>query len=275
MHYAFRLKRGEVVTFNPEDSSLSILSANQTEEHLTLGRAESRLLSFLLSAPGQVKSRNEIVEHVWDDRVVASGSLNQAIFSLRAILNDSREHEILMTVPRRGYRFNRLYVIDHSGQGDDNQASYVHPAQADMTVFPPLPPEPLSAFGLRAALRRLRPRRNVLLGYAVILPLFMVAMLQAPHAEKSRIQITDLQHNRLTLHFMAASRDKALSLQNTVAQDLAKLPATIKGEAWLLHSKNTYAVSCIRGDGSTLNLKLEHNTVKPVEVLQQCLESAL
>ncbi|MFJ3372799.1 transcriptional regulator [Pseudomonas sp. NPDC086251] len=270
MHYVFRLKRGEMVTFNPEDSTLSILSSNETVDHTTLGRAESRLLSFLLSAPGSVKSRSEIVEHVWDDRVVASGSLNQAIFSLRAILNDSREHEILMTVPRRGYRFNRQYVIDDSGHIGDPGDPQVGPTPSDVTHLPSIDMPPLLS-----AMQHMSNCRKLILGYAVVLPLLVVALVQAPHTEDSRIQITDGHHDNVTLHFIAATRDKALAFQNTLARDLAKLPVTLKGEVWLLHSKNTYAVSCIRADGSTMNLKFEHNTIKPMEVVQQCLESAL
>ncbi|WP_177434419.1 MULTISPECIES: winged helix-turn-helix domain-containing protein [unclassified Pseudomonas] len=269
MNYVFRLKRGEVVTFDPEYSTLSILSPNETVDHHTLGRAESRLLSFLLSAPGSVKSRAEIVEHVWDDRIVASGSLNQAIFSLRAILNDSREHEILMTVPRRGYRFNRQYVIDDAGHIGDTEDLPIRPTPSEM-LYPPT--------GIPTLLSMMPPmsnRRKLLLGYAVVLPLLVVALVQAPEIEESRIQITNAYHDKVTLHFIAATRDKASEFQHMFAADQAKLPVTLKGEVWLLSSKNTYAVSCIRADGSTSNLKFDHNSIKPMEVVQQCLESAL
>ena len=110
MSHSFTLKNGSRALFNPDDSTLSITTPLGEVQHSTLGRAESRLLDLLLAEPGVIKTREQIVEHTWNDRVVASGSLNQVVFSLRNLLNDSRDHDILMTIPRRGYRFNPLYV---------------------------------------------------------------------------------------------------------------------------------------------------------------------
>ena len=112
MRYAFKLKNGAMALFDPDTALLSITTPHGDVQSTTIGRAESRLLDLLLMEPGQTKSREEIIDYTWNDRVVASGSLNQAVFSLRNILNDSRDHEILMTVPRRGYCFNRHYVVD-------------------------------------------------------------------------------------------------------------------------------------------------------------------
>ena len=112
MRYAFKLKNGAMALFDPETALLSITTPHGDVQSSTIGRAESRLLDLLLMEPGQTKSREEIIDYTWNDRVVASGSLNQAVFSLRNLLNDSRDHEILMTVPRRGYCFNRQYVVD-------------------------------------------------------------------------------------------------------------------------------------------------------------------
>ena len=49
------------------------------EEKVDLGYSGSRLLERLLQEPGEVVSREELMNHAWADRVVGQGSLNQQI----------------------------------------------------------------------------------------------------------------------------------------------------------------------------------------------------
>lgn len=133
MIYNFRLKNSDLVEFNSEHCKI-IISKNQGEpEELTLARAESRILELLLMEPGAICSREAILEFAWDDRVVSAGSLNQSIFMLRNVLGDGKDHEIVITVPRRGYRFNSDHMVAPSEAveaplDEPQQASPVAPA---------------------------------------------------------------------------------------------------------------------------------------------------
>jgi TolB-like protein/Flp pilus assembly protein TadD len=65
-------------------------------------------LSILLERPGQVVSREEMRDKLWDSDTFVDyeRSLNSAIRKLRAVLGDSQESSrYIETVPRLGYRF--------------------------------------------------------------------------------------------------------------------------------------------------------------------------
>src|ERR1700675_4895913 len=66
------------------------------------------VLSILLENPGQVVSREEMRNKLWDSDTFVDyeRSLNSAIRKLRAVLGDSQESSrYIETVPRLGYRF--------------------------------------------------------------------------------------------------------------------------------------------------------------------------
>jgi TolB-like protein/DNA-binding winged helix-turn-helix (wHTH) protein len=66
------------------------------------------VLSILLEKPGQIVSREEMRDKLWDSDTFVDyeRSLNSAIRKLRAVLGDSQESSrYIETVPRLGYRF--------------------------------------------------------------------------------------------------------------------------------------------------------------------------
>ncbi len=67
-----------------------------------------RLLALLLERPGEVVSREAIIERLWgkDTFVDATSGVNTAIAKLRDALGDTAEApRFIETLPRRGYRF--------------------------------------------------------------------------------------------------------------------------------------------------------------------------
>lgn len=97
--------------FRPEQNLLLIQDASGNEESLTISYTDSRALELLLSVPGQIRSREEILRYAWEHRIVSTGSLNQCIFNLRNLIGDEKLHEIIQTVPRRGYRWNPDFAL--------------------------------------------------------------------------------------------------------------------------------------------------------------------
>lgn len=86
-------------TFQPETATL--VDANGQVVAL---RAQTLDLFLTLSTrPNQLYSREELVETLWPDAMVTDASLTQCVAELRKALGDTKK-QILITVPRRGYR---------------------------------------------------------------------------------------------------------------------------------------------------------------------------
>ena len=87
-----------------------------SDQRIELGYAGSRVLERLLRSPGEVVSREELLEYGWTDRVVSQGSLNQQIYVLRQLLGDEKGRNIIQTLPRRGYLFNPEFIEPETGE---------------------------------------------------------------------------------------------------------------------------------------------------------------
>jgi len=86
------------------DRSNGVLRSNGAE--LPLQPRVLRLLEHLLERPGEVVSKQELLDAVWADTVVAETSLIEAIKILRQALGDDpQQPTYIQTVHRRGYRF--------------------------------------------------------------------------------------------------------------------------------------------------------------------------
>ena len=65
-----------------------------------------KLVQFLIENRDRVVSKDELIAHVWDGRIVSYGTLNSRINSARRVLGDSGEMQaVIKTFPRRGLRF--------------------------------------------------------------------------------------------------------------------------------------------------------------------------
>ena len=73
-----------------------------------------QVLAHLLSHPGKVISKNELLDTVWADVFVTENNLEQAIGAIRkAIDDDAAAQRLIQTVKRKGYRF--VGAVDASG----------------------------------------------------------------------------------------------------------------------------------------------------------------
>ncbi|CAG8871057.1 hypothetical protein PS627_04259 [Pseudomonas fluorescens] len=112
------------------------LFKSDAPQTLELGFSGGRVLERLMQEPGQVIDRQTLIAHAWQDRVVGPGSLNQQIHTLRKILGDEKERQIIQTVARRGYRFNPAFVLPPPAAHVPEQAAQP-PAEA--VALPPRP----------------------------------------------------------------------------------------------------------------------------------------
>ena len=274
MSYSFKLKNGAKAVFDPESAILCITTIHGDVNSSTLGRAESRLLDLLLMEPGLTKTRDEIIDYTWNDRVVASGSLNQAVFSLRNILNDSRDHEILMTIPRRGYCFNRDYLIDEQADtlpSDTAEQAYLPPTEH----VPATHPTPIQS-SLKKTNKLNSTALILLAGYAATLIVCAVTFVHSGLSfDTPKIELASSNQAEVTVHALSDNLADAQLLRDTSAQHVQKLPPHLKGEIWINQSKSNYSVSCVRADLSTANFQFNSQQKDLAAMIQQCLETAI
>jgi DNA-binding winged helix-turn-helix (wHTH) protein len=63
------------------------------------------VLVFLCERAGEVVSKDEILERVWQQRFVAESALSRSVAELRQLLEDDAERpRFIETIPKRGYR---------------------------------------------------------------------------------------------------------------------------------------------------------------------------
>ena len=73
---------------------------------LALPPRATGVLAVLVARPGQVVSKQALLDEVWKDTHVADTSLAEAVSLLRQALGDDPQRgDYIQTIPRRGYRF--------------------------------------------------------------------------------------------------------------------------------------------------------------------------
>ena len=101
------------------------------------------LLVYLLQNRDRVVSKDDLIEGVWDGRIVSDSALTSRITAARKAIGDSgNEQRLIRTIPRKGVRF----VGDaREGQVSSDTARSAFPATSDNARGPialPLPDKP-------------------------------------------------------------------------------------------------------------------------------------
>ena len=95
-------------------------------EPLQIGAKAFRLLRLLVSNPGRLLTKEEILNSVWGDVIVSEGLVKEYVHDLRVALGDApKDPKFIETVHRRGYRFlggieavNPSHPVDPQTQPD-------------------------------------------------------------------------------------------------------------------------------------------------------------
>src|SRR3954451_15750176 len=94
----FRFDRRAGLLFEPDREGVFV--------PLVVGSRAAEVLGVLVERPGDLVTRDEIMDAVWPGTVVEDGNLSVQISALRRVLDDGRsEGGLIQTVPGRGYRF--------------------------------------------------------------------------------------------------------------------------------------------------------------------------
>lgn len=86
-----------------------------------------RVLTYLVHRNGQVVSRQELEDQVWEDTVVGHKAVTNTIIKLRKVLGDDARHpRIIETIPKRGYRL--LAEVTPAAAEDQTRSQHPTPA---------------------------------------------------------------------------------------------------------------------------------------------------
>jgi len=96
---------GTVFAFGPFQLDTKARRLLREGEPIALGTRQFDLLHLLVSRPGQILSKDVLIEAAWRDVAVTDNSLEQAISALRRLLTTSTGQPYIETQARRGYRF--------------------------------------------------------------------------------------------------------------------------------------------------------------------------
>ncbi|WP_336284978.1 transcriptional regulator [Citrobacter arsenatis] len=118
------------------DSSLNALIHCETGEIRRLGEYHFILLETLAKNADVVLSRSFLMTAVWKNRIVGGNSLPTAVHALRvAIDDDGKQQEIIKTIPKKGYLFNKNYlteIIEPNENKADDSAGDVTEENAEL-----------------------------------------------------------------------------------------------------------------------------------------------
>lgn len=100
-----------LVVFNTDDGTLHLPSSDDV---IRLALPAARLLETFLSSEGRELTREYLLETVWDKHGLhASGNnLNQYVSILRRNLSLLGCHELIITLPKLGFRLNAAISIE-------------------------------------------------------------------------------------------------------------------------------------------------------------------
>ena len=120
-----------------------------TGEPIPLPPKAIETLLHLVDRPGEVQSRQALLDAIWPGLIVEENNLSQCISLLRRVLGETpSEHRFIVTEPGRGYRFvAAVRVLDEAPanprEADDRTPLPGNPREADDRM--PLPGNPREA----------------------------------------------------------------------------------------------------------------------------------
>lgn len=239
-----------IARFYPALYQLTLIKAGK-EEKVDLGFSGGRLLERLVRNPGEVVDRDDLMGHAWPGRVVGQGSLNQQIYTLRQILADESEREIIQTLPRRGYLLNPSYVdISLEATPADNPPPVTQPAATTPVAVAP------AALAPQQPATRLDWRIPALAGLSALLALG-AAIAYNLASEVARPASGKL----LTITYAPQHPEELLSLTpigENIERHLAPQIKTPTQVVLGLHEHQLDLV-CLHADGSARTLHIEEH----------------
>jgi DNA-binding winged helix-turn-helix (wHTH) protein/lipoprotein NlpI len=91
------------------------------------------LFVLLVSRSGQLVTKDEILDEIWQDVSIAESNITTTISMIRRALREDSEHQYIETVPKKGYRFTAPVTSEVTGARSTKEP----PQAATVPVAPP------------------------------------------------------------------------------------------------------------------------------------------
>lgn len=220
---------------------LHLVAEDGSAERIDLGFSGSRLLARLLQNPGEVVAREELIAYAWPERVVGQGSLNQQIYTLRQILGDEKNREIIQTLPRRGYLFNPEHVLSEEPAADPLETP--QPPMTSVEPDAPLTRQKPTVQNPRPGLRWLAPGAALITTFAAL----GVNLYSPLSQDDSRFHVGNLE-----VLLLEPDAEERRHLTEVMRPTLERLTRHANGRSRIALSQASdyYALHCIHGTRS-------------------------
>ncbi|MDU8945776.1 winged helix-turn-helix domain-containing protein [Ovoidimarina sediminis] len=96
----------DIIAFEDCEVDLARGELRRSEQVVALEPIAFELIVFLASRPGELVTKDELVESVWGGRAISDSAISSCVASARSALGDTGAMQrYIKTVPRRGFRF--------------------------------------------------------------------------------------------------------------------------------------------------------------------------
>mgnify|MGYP003362208633 CR=1 FL=1 len=240
----------------------SVNQISRKGRQLTLEPRLIDLLVFFARHPGEVLSRDELIDNVWTRNVVTSHVVTQSISELRKSLKDGDDSslEYIATVPKRGYKLT-VPVIWCTEEGEELTPllSPLAPQAMPEAAAPSAPVAP----GVQPPAR---PERRMRISTFIVWGLFLLALgtcvaLVALSSIESRPPVNKarllLNPRDIDIHLLNGNSCTNWASQHSYAVGLGSLVTTSLNtfSTFMVHDKTNYNINEPSSSGKTLTIE--------------------
>jgi len=118
------------------DSSENLITNTQTEKVSKLEPRAMAVLHYFAKNPGKVISLNELIEQVWEGRVVGDHAIYRVINQIRKALDPDNKNTYLTTIAKKGYKLIQPVkeVVEQQINSDDIGSAVTVPENTNQVV---------------------------------------------------------------------------------------------------------------------------------------------
>lgn len=240
----------------------SVNQISRKGRQLTLEPRLIDLLVFFARHPGEVLSRDELIDNVWTRNVVTSHVVTQSISELRKSLKDGDDSslEYIATVPKRGYKLT-VPVIWYTEEGEE-LTPLLSPLAPQAVPEAAAPSAPVAS-GVQPPAR---PERRKGISTFIVWGLFLLALATCvalvalssiesrPPVNKARLL---LNPRDIDIHLLNGNSCTNWASQHSYAVGLGSLVTTSLNtfSTFMVHDKTNYNINEPSSSGKTLTIE--------------------
>ncbi|MEX0499871.1 lysine decarboxylation/transport transcriptional activator CadC [Raoultella terrigena] len=240
----------------------SVNQISRKGRQLTLEPRLIDLLVFFARHPGEVLSRDELIDNVWTRNVVTSHVVTQSISELRKSLKDGDDSslEYIATVPKRGYKLT-VPVIWCTEEGEE-LTPLLSPLAPQAVPEAAAPSAPVAS-GVQPPAR---PERRKGISTFIVWGLFLLALATCvalvalssiesrPPVNKARLL---LNPRDIDIHLLNGNSCTNWASQHSYAVGLGSLVTTSLNtfSTFMVHDKTNYNINEPSSSGKTLTIE--------------------